>query len=146
MLNFRHSRQKLLYEEFRMFGFHQYEHESVLRLTHKYPVHIVFGVVTSDGDVMPPFIFGMSSGSTRRFKIKCFEKLVLPWIEIVLAGTPYVLQQHSARWNTRKIQSWLSDNFCNHIIFDIWPLSFQDCNHHDYNVWGAIELETNKTP
>ena len=45
----------------------------------KHPVHImVFGLVTSDGDIMPPFIFPHGLRFNTEAYIKCLEKVVLP--------------------------------------------------------------------
>ena len=65
----------------------------------KHSVHMVFVVVTTDDDAMPPFIWL----NTKAY-IKCLEELVLPWIEKAAAGRPYVLLQKSAPW--RKTQCW----------------------------------------
>ena len=49
----------------------------------KHLVHVmVFGVVTSNGDVLPPFI----SPHSLRLNIKCLEEVELSWIERVAAG------------------------------------------------------------
>ena len=45
----------------------------------KYPVHIMaFGVVTSDGDVMPPSIFLHDPIPNIKFCIKFLKEIVLP--------------------------------------------------------------------
>ena len=47
-------------------------------------VHImVFGMVTSDGDIMPLFIFPHGLRFNREAYIKCLEKIVLPLIKSV---------------------------------------------------------------
>ena len=52
----------------------------------KHPVHImVFGVVSCDGDVMPPFIFLHGLNLNIEAYIKCLQKIVLLWIERVAA-------------------------------------------------------------
>ena len=114
----------------------------------KHPVHImVFGVVSSDGDIMPPFIFPHGLKLNTEAYIKCLEKVVLPWIVEVATGRPYVWQQDSAPSHTSwRTQSWLSENFCDHITPNMWPPNSPDCNPLDYYVWGAVERETNKTP
>uniref|UniRef100_A0A0L8IF21 Uncharacterized protein n=1 Tax=Octopus bimaculoides TaxID=37653 RepID=A0A0L8IF21_OCTBM len=60
---------------------------------------------------------------------------------------PYVWRQDSAPCHTsRRTQSWLSHNFCNHITPNIWPPNSPDCNSLHCYVWGAVERDTNKTP
>ena len=43
-------------------------------------------------------------------------------------------------------KSWLSENFCNYITLNIWPLNSPERNSFDYYKYGAVEWETNKTP
>ena len=83
----------------------------------KYPVDIrVFGVVTSDGDVMPLFIFSHSLTLNMEACIKCLEELVLPWIEKVVAARHYIKQPDSTLCQTcRRIEFWLWENFCDYI-------------------------------
>ena len=40
---------------------------------------------------------------------------------------------------------WLSENFYDHITFNIWPPNFQDSNPHDFYVRGAVKLNACKT-
>ena len=48
----------------------------------KHPVNImVFGMVTSNGDVMPPFFFAHGLRLNTEAYIKCLEEVVLPWIK-----------------------------------------------------------------
>lgn len=117
-------------------------------MKNKYPANImVFGVVTSDGDVMPPFMFPQGLRLNTDGYIKCLEEVVLPWIKGVAGERPYAWQQDSAPCHTsRRSLAWLSDNFSDHITPDMWPPNSPDCNPLDYYVWGAVERETNKTP
>ena len=53
----------------------------------KHPIHIMmFGMVTSDSDVMPPFIFPHHFRLNAEAYVKCLEKVILTWIERVVAG------------------------------------------------------------
>ena len=55
------------------------------------PVPFVnFGIVTSDGDVMPPFIFPHGFIFNTKAYIKCLKKVELTWIEGMAAGRPYI--------------------------------------------------------
>ena len=77
---------------------------------------MMFGVVTSSGYIMPPFIFLHDLRLNMNTYIKCLEELVLPWIEKVAAGRPYVCQQDSALcYTSRRNPFWRSDNFSDHI-------------------------------
>ena len=51
---------------------------------------IVFGVVTSDGNIIPPFIFLHGPRLNPKASIKCLEEVVLPWIIRVTTGKSYV--------------------------------------------------------
>ena len=63
----------------------------------KHPVHIVvFGVVTSDGDVILPFIFLHGLRFNTLTYIMYLEAVVLPWNERMAAGRSYVWQQDFA--------------------------------------------------
>ena len=53
---------------------------------------MMFGVVTSIGAIIPPFIFPLELKLNMEANIKCLEKVVLPWIDMVAAGRPYVWQ------------------------------------------------------
>ena len=67
----------------------------------KRPVHIVFlRVISCEGDIFPRFIF--SHGLTRNMKvyIKWLEVIVLPQIERVATGRPYVCR------TSVRTQSW----------------------------------------
>ena len=109
----------------------------------KHPVHImVFGVVTIDSDVKASFIFIYNFKPSAETHIKCLEEIMMTWIERVSAGRSYFWQQDSEPCHTsRRIQSWLSENFCDHIIPNIWPPNLPDCNP-----WGTFERENIKTP
>ena len=54
-------------------------------------VHIVvFGMVTSYSDIMPPSIFSHDLRLNMEAYIKCLEKVVLSWIKMVFARKPYI--------------------------------------------------------
>ena len=95
----------------------------------KLSVHIkVFVLITSDGDIMLPFNFHKASDSKQSPK-----EVMLPKIERVAAGRPYIWQQDSALCCTsRRIQSWLCENFCNHITPNIWQPNSPGCHSLDY--------------
>ena len=72
--------------------------------------------VISNGDVMPPFIFPRSLRLNMEAYIKCLKELVLSWIKRVVVERPYVWQQDAAQcYTNRRNQSWLKEDFYNHI-------------------------------
>ena len=54
---------------------------------------MVFGVVTSNGDIMPPFIFLHGFKLNMEIYIKFLEEVVLLWIKWVVAARPIIWQQ-----------------------------------------------------
>ena len=93
---------------------------------------IVFGVVTNDGDIILPFIFLLNT--------EAYIKLP--------AGCSAILDWKGSCWNSQCLtnkgtQSWLSENFCDHISTNICPPNSPDCNHLGY-VWNVIGWETKK--
>lgn len=114
----------------------------------KYPAHVmVLGVVSSEGDVMPPVFFpdGLRLGA--KGYIKILETKVKPWMDEVANGKEYVFQQDSAPAHKARItQSWLYANVPHHWSPDLWPPSSPDCNPLDYYVWGVLEREVNNRP
>ena len=78
--------------------------------------HPMFEIISSDGDVMPPFIFQHSHTLNAEAYIKYLGEVVQFWIKRVVAGRPYIWKQDLVPWYTsRRTQCWLSENFCNHI-------------------------------
>jgi hypothetical protein len=57
---------------------------------------MVFGVVSSEGDVMPPHIFETGLRVNTDIYLEVMEKTVLPWIKTVAGDRPWVWQQDSA--------------------------------------------------
>ena len=113
----------------------------------KYPATImVFGVVTSEGDVMPPHIFPQGLRVNTEAYLEVLEAVVLPWIRETLGERPFVWQQDSAPCHTsRKSQRWLGDHFFDFTTPDVWPPNSPDLNPMDFFVWSAVEREANRT-
>ena len=73
----------------------------------------VFYVITSD---ILSLIFPHTLRLDMEAYIKCPEEAVLPWIETMAAGRAYIRQEDSMLCHTSmRIQSWLEENFCEHI-------------------------------
>ena len=114
----------------------------------KFPATVmVFGVVSSEGHIMPLYIFQKGLKVNMVEYLKVLEMHVLPWIRKVADGRPYVWQQDSAPCHTsRKTQLWLSNNFVDFVSPHVWPPNLLDLNPIDFFVWGVIERCTNKIP
>ena len=114
----------------------------------KFPATVmVFGVVSSEGHIMLPYIFQKGLKVNTVEYLKVLEMHILSWICKVADGRPYVWQQDSAPCNTlRKMQLWLSNNFVDFVLPHVWPPNSPDVNLMDFFMWGAIERCTNKIP
>lgn len=121
----------------------------VPRVMHtKYPATVmVLGVVSSEGHVMPPYIFSQGLRVNAAGYIEVLKTVVKPWIDKVCKGRPYVFQQDSAPSHRASItQDWLSENFYDHVTPNMWPPNSPDLNPMDYYVWSVVERETNQHP
>ena len=99
----------------------------------KQSIHImVFGVVTCNGDIMPPFIFPHDHTLNMEVYIKNLKEVVLPWIKRVAAAKPYDWQQDCAM--PHKQENLVLENFSNHITLSVWSPNSPDCNPLDYYV------------
>ena len=121
----------------------------VPRVMHtKYPPTVmVLGVVSSEGHVMPPYIFPQGLRVNAAGYINVLKTVVKPWINKVCNGRPYVFQQDSAPSHKAIVtQDWLSENFYDHVTPNMWPPNSPDLNPMDYYVWSVVERETNRHP
>ncbi|UYV77598.1 hypothetical protein LAZ67_15001667 [Cordylochernes scorpioides] len=114
----------------------------------KFPASVmVLGVISSEGDVMPPHFFEKGLRMNADTYINVLETVVKPWMDMVAAGRKYVFQQDSApAHKAKKTQSWLTLNVPSHWGPDIWPPNSPDCNPLDYYVWGVVERDVNEAP
>ena len=83
-------------------------------------------------------------GGPRAGLVKVLEKVVVPWMNEVAGGRPYVFQQDSAPAHASKMtQAWLLNNVPNHWSPDLWPPNSPDLNPLDHFMWGVLETKTN---
>ena len=131
-----HSYQKLQHEDFSMFWCQSEDSLIFILMKSKHPVHImVFGVVTSDGDIMPPSSH-LALYPNIEVYFKCLEEVMLPWIQksgcwksngTLYHATP--AGEHSLGCEKTFVAT--SPN--------IWPPNSPDSNFLDYYVWGVVE-------
>ena len=63
----------------------------------KFPTTVmVFGVVSSEGHIMPPHIFEVSLKVNTKVYLDVLKSVVIPWCNQVAGGRPWVWQQDSA--------------------------------------------------
>ena len=107
---------------------------------------MVFGCVSSKGDVMPPHIFPEGLRVNSEVYVDLLRTKVIPWIKQVAGDRPWVWQQDSAPCHTSKMSMTFLNNNCYDLVTpDIWPPNSPDLNPMDYFVWGHIERHTNKS-
>ena len=67
----------------------------------KFPA-TVFGVVSSEGHIMPPHIFEVGLKVNTKEYLDVLKSVVIPWCNQVAGGRPWVWQQDSAPANKSK--------------------------------------------
>ena len=108
----------------------------------KFPATVmVFGVVSSEGHIMPPHIFGVSLKVKTKVYLDVLKSVVISWCNQVAGGRPWVWQQYLApAHKSKETQAWLQKECYNFVPFSHWPPPLLD-----YFVWSYIENITNMT-
>ena len=107
---------------------------------------IVFGVVSSEGHIMPPHIFEVGLKVNTKVYLDVLKSVVIPWCNQVAGGRPWVWQQVSAPvLKSKETQAWLQKECYDFVPFSHWPPSSPDLNPQDYFVWSYVENVTNVT-
>ena len=101
---------------------------------------MVFGVISSEGHVMPPHIFKAGLKVNTEVYLKVMETKVLPWIKKVAGDRPWVWQQDSAPCHvSQRSLEWLNENCYDFVPKTHWPPSSPDLNPMDYFFWGYLK-------
>ena len=120
----------------------------VLRLMKtKFPATVmVFGVISSEGHIMPPHIFEVGLKVNTKVYLDVLKSVVIPWCNQLAGGSPWVWQQNSApAHKSKETQAWLQKECYNFVPFSHWPPSSPDLNPLDYFVGSYVENITNMT-
>ncbi|QQP55180.1 Transposable element tcb2 transposase, partial [Caligus rogercresseyi] len=116
--------------------------------TTKHPASaMMLGVVSSDGNRMPPFWFpkGLKIGAKEYLEV--MQNVVKPWLDATYPEGNYVFQQDSAPGHKAKItQKWCEENLAAFWPWSMWPPSSPDCNPLDYGIWGVVERKACSIP
>lgn len=114
----------------------------------KFPATVmVFGAISSEGDVMPPHIFETGLRVNTDIYLDVLSTVVFPWIKEIAGDRPWVWQQDSAPCHVSgKALGWLKENCFDFVHKDTWPPSSPDLNPMDYFFWGVLEARTNRRP
>ena len=88
----------------------------------KFPAMVmVFGVVSSEGHIMPPHIFEVSLKVNTQVYLDVLKSVVIPWCNQVAGGRPWVLQKESVPAHKSKVtQVWLQKECYDFVLFCHW--------------------------
>ena len=101
---------------------------------------IVFGVVLSEGHIMPLYIFKVGLKVNTKVYLDVLKSVVIPWCNQVASGRPWVWQQDSAPAHKSKETQASRQKECDNFVpFSHWPPSSHDLNPLDYFVWSYVE-------
>ena len=107
---------------------------------------IVFGVVSSEGHIMPPHIFEAGLKVNTKVYLDVLKSMVIPWCNQVAGGRPWVWQQDlTPAHKSKETQAWLQKECYDFVPLSYWTLSSPDLNPLDYFVWSYVENITNVT-
>ena len=84
---------------------------------------MIFGVVSSEGHIMPPHVFEVSLKVNSKVYLDVLKSAVIPWCNQVACGRPWVWQENSAPAQKSKgTQAWLEKECYDFVPFSHWPL------------------------
>ena len=108
----------------------------------KFPAKVmVFGVVSSEGHIMPPHIFEVGSKVNTKVYLIVLKSVVTPWCNQVAGDRPWVWQQDSAPGHkSKETQAWLQKECHNFVPFSHWPPPLPT-----WNRWTTLFCHTSIT-
>ena len=107
---------------------------------------IVFGVVSSEGHIMPPHIFEVGLKVNTKVYLDVLKSVVIRWCNQVAGGRPWVWQQNSVlAYKSKETQAWLQKECYDLVPLSYWPSSSPNLNPQDYFIWLYVENITNMT-
>ena len=84
---------------------------------------MVFGVISSEGHIMPPHIFEVGWKLNTKVYLDVLKSVVIPWCNQVASGRPWVWQQVSApTYKSKETQGWLQKECYDFVPFSHCPL------------------------
>ena len=89
----------------------------------KFPATImVFGVVSSEGHIIPPHIFEVGLEVNTKVYLDVLKSVVIPWCNQMAGGRPWVWQQDSApAHKSKETQACLQKECYDFAPFSHWP-------------------------
>ena len=108
----------------------------------KFPATVmVFGVVSSEGHIMPPHIFEVGLRVYTKVFLDVLKSVVIPWCNQVASGRPWVWQQGSApAHNSKETQAWLQKE-----CYDFVPFSHGPPPPSTWTHWTTSFVHTSRT-
>ena len=102
----------------------------------KFPATVmVFGVVSSEGHIMPPHIFEVGLKVNTKVYLDVLKSVVIPWCNQVAGGRPWVWQQDSVlAHKSKETQAWLQKECHDFVPFSHWLPSSPNLNRLNYFV------------
>ena len=87
----------------------------------KFPATVmVFGVVSSEGHIMPPHIFEVGLKVNTKVYLDVLQSVVIPWCNQVAGGWPWVWQQDSTpSHKSKETQAWLQKECYDFVPFSL---------------------------
>ena len=113
----------------------------------KFPATVmVFGVVSSEGHIIPPHIFEVGLKVNTKVYLDLLKSVMILWCNQVAGGRAWVWQQDSVPVHKfKETQAWLQKECYDFVPFSHWPPSSPDLNPLDYFIWSYVENITNMT-
>ena len=89
----------------------------------KFPATVmVFGVVSSEGYIMPPHIFEIGLKVNTKVYLEVLKAVMIPWCNHIAGDRPWVWQQDSApAHKSKETQAWLQKECYDFVPFSHWP-------------------------
>ena len=112
----------------------------------KFPATVmVFGVVSSEGHIMPPHNFEVSLKFNTKVYLVMLKSMVIPWCNQVAVGRPWVWQQDSAPTHKSKRPRLGFRRSATTLYPSLIGPSPLTLNPLDYFLWSYVENITNMT-
>ena len=89
----------------------------------KFPATVmIFGVVSSEGHIMPPHIFEVALKVNTKEYLDVLKSVVIPWCNHVAGGRPWAWQQDPApAHNSKETKAWLQKECYDFVPFSHCP-------------------------
>ena len=102
--------------------FNTWGHRSMHRTTLQTATVMVFGVVSSEGHIMPFHIFKVGLKVNTKVYLDVLKSVVISWCNQVAGSRPWVWQQDSTPTHkSKETQAWLQKECYDFVPFSHWP-------------------------